>query len=1695
MLKRVYWFAAAMLLLCISVCAAEDTVYLDGTGTTDGVYTDLYSAVAALPNGGTVIVSGDTTVGTASAGVTLPAVDGKVTVTAENGAVLTLMRSLLLSSETEFRNLTICNASADRGNIIACGNPLIMGEGVVTTTTADRYPTIIGGNDSKTCAGSHVTICSGTWFLVYGGNYSGNFVGDSVVDITGGTILSVLTGGNRTGNFTGNATINIGGNALIERNQDSENGEYIGVIGGTMGLKSETTARAFNGNIAINISGNAECAATIFGSSRYSNVTTAGDITITVSENAKLTRHIYACGNYGNVQTGEDGVKIILKDSASIGTNSYVVAGAYTGDVTGDLAVEIRDDASVGGAVYAGCQTGDVNGNTSAALYGGSVSSTFSSGSRSGTVSGTQTILLKEGTVGGAVKGDATIDLDAGASVTIASCSGEITTRVPDGYEIVTDGNTYSVRAISTEPAPTVVYVDGGAIAGGDGSTPETAVQTLAEAALLLRDGGTIVVSGDVAVDTAQTLLSDGDLVITSVYGGVDYTDTAAVRVGADILLGAPTTFCDIVLDKVLDGNLFIVANGFPLVIGENVFCRNNLATNYISLVGGCKDGEFTGNTDITVTSGYFRNIFGANYMGDFSGNTSITFTGGYVDHMITGGSYRGNFVGEAHLHIGGDAVVVYKSDAPGVIGSIHGAGTDTYTFDGNIYITLDGSCRINNNVLGAARYGNVTTTGNVEITVGEDALLYRNLYAGGYAGVLNGNTKVLMQSGEVGVNLTGGSRGGTVNGDTYVEINGGRVNYYKTNYFAGYSEAAGTYNVYGGGYVGSSVNGNTTVVVNGGDIYGNVYGGADADGGTVSGDSTVTVRGGSIWCGVSMDDTVAGAKTLTVDLSDGGNLALGLPAEVTELVGGGSLTLFPEAQITAKKFSGNVALSINGIPQAKAYITAVETDNASVTYTAQENEVFAETVGEGATEYGVTSAGYYATTAVTILHHANAQVTLRAGLATSGDTITAVSVEDGKTVYDLAPGMYNYVVRHAASDYKRKYIYVTGKEETLSEDQLLYAPQNGAGFEAKDFAENTEKIIETYYSTEDLVGFTVPDTPFFTNDRSGTRRFTSNAEMLSFIENKVSACDYAYTYDLFTSPGGTTVPAVLFTKDDIPANATLSQAAEIVSAIKGRDIMMVTAIIHGNEPSAGEGALALISELCGAYGDTLLTGNVGAVIILPRLNPDGCAAFARETPTAVRTADLNRDYAMLTSAEITGVAKAYGLFMPTFFIDCHEAWLRPRYGQSYTLTDVYDVGLVGSGAIGTPFVDGEAVIRGDYASRGMRSMELVTEAMEKIEQTGLRPYYYQEPMTFPANNTAYGEIGGAYTFLVEVSGISGGDAFFARRVFSQVTAVKAIFALAAESDGLYAREVQAAREAVAYSAQIYDENTPVVLQHAYSRHDASARLWNNPLVGADGTTRKAANITKYYLQDIAVKYRARPTAYVVPADASGITQVLGVLDKQGIAYHLLDAGTTLTLAQYSGTASAATLGIPTEVTFANGAYIVPVDFYKANLTALLFEPESIDSGSNLGTFVQAGYLTAEEIYRSTENYIAAKLGLKGTYLQLAIPEGKTLAGAVVDGVDHAADAIGTEGTNAYVPAADSDYYKATLTFTDGTSETYTVGKMPGDFSGNDNLDVADVLLWVRAYLTAAAEPDMDITGDGKVNLLDALHLLKRIAA
>ena len=198
----------------VESASLPNVVYANSTDVTEGVYASLEAAMSALPEtGGTVILLGDTTVGTAGSAIQLPAKSGKVKITSENCAKLIIARTACFNCEIEFDNVDLCTTHTNAGYVYAGGHKLTINENVKTSiaNTADKYLYIYGGlsTDDNYDLNAHLVIKAGMYENIYGGGYNADFTGTSKVELSGVTVLGVVTAKQRNTSyaFTGTAEV------------------------------------------------------------------------------------------------------------------------------------------------------------------------------------------------------------------------------------------------------------------------------------------------------------------------------------------------------------------------------------------------------------------------------------------------------------------------------------------------------------------------------------------------------------------------------------------------------------------------------------------------------------------------------------------------------------------------------------------------------------------------------------------------------------------------------------------------------------------------------------------------------------------------------------------------------------------------------------------------------------------------------------------------------------------------------------------------------------------------------------------------------------------------------------------------------------------------------------------------------------------------------------------------------------------------------------------------------------------------------------------------------------------------------------------------------------------------------------------------------------------------------------------------
>ena len=214
----VFCVMLAMTALAVTASAAG-TVYLKDGGIGDGSSAaaplgDLADAMSALPNGGTVVLSGDYTLknsanyDAALPSFTAPATNGTITITSENGGRLIFNAGarFFLTGNTVFKNITFYNADGKTAVMAARFFDLTIGEGCVTDNFSEfmlvggmeHTNEVVGVPDEDYSKDTHVTVLSGTFKELVGlGRNVGRAKGKAV--------------------YTGTANLTIGGTAEIQK--------------------------------------------------------------------------------------------------------------------------------------------------------------------------------------------------------------------------------------------------------------------------------------------------------------------------------------------------------------------------------------------------------------------------------------------------------------------------------------------------------------------------------------------------------------------------------------------------------------------------------------------------------------------------------------------------------------------------------------------------------------------------------------------------------------------------------------------------------------------------------------------------------------------------------------------------------------------------------------------------------------------------------------------------------------------------------------------------------------------------------------------------------------------------------------------------------------------------------------------------------------------------------------------------------------------------------------------------------------------------------------------------------------------------------------------------------------------------------------------------------------------------------------
>ena len=590
--------------------------------------------------------------------------------------------------------------------------------------------------------------------------------------------------------------------------------------------------------------------------------------------------------------------------------------------------------------------------------------------------------------------------------------------------------------------------------------------------------------------------------------------------------------------------------------------------------------------------------------------------------------------------------------------------------------------------------------------------------------------------------------------------------------------------------------------------------------------------------------------------------------------------------------------------------------------------------------------------------------VTLKNAYAYTGSTISAdsTSTSGGYKTYvyeDLSTGSYSF--RASGTGYNtltKDIYYISGTTEKITRDP---GKKKGTGYEPGSGIERTDELIAAdglFASTPDAwPGYEfVFETPAFTSTTMGKQQFTSTNELVAFLKSLMPLCPNMYYYKICNSPSSNLeMPLIVFTQTDLTGK-TMEEAGALLQT-NGKPTVLHQAQVHGNEPAASEGALALANAIAKGkltdYEGNNILDSVN-ILLFPQINPDGSKKFQRTN--VADGLNMNRGYLSVRSDEIRNLISIYNAFRPQVAMDAHE-WTPDNTSEVSYFDDLW------------LFTCGSQNNSAKQLNVGIEMMETVFDAANEQK---IRPYFYSQNMTYGTDSNSlapyYYGLRGTYSFCIETRGIGIGRGCFERRVMSQYVASSTFIRYTAANADEVLKNCAEERQRIADEGTNYSSNSKLVLKHTTTSYSKS---YPRPNLNLNTNTVDNPNQTgRPSITNTINRSRTRPTAYVLKSGTSGLSSVLDVMDVHGLPYIKLENSMTISVKQYGGSKTSASLGSATNVTFPAGSYIFPMNHSDGNIMGMLMEPDVNDtySSESYSTFVQRSILSLSSIYRYEGN-------------------------------------------------------------------------------------------------------------------------------
>lgn len=508
----------------------------------------------------------------------------------------------------------------------------------------------------------------------------------------------------------------------------------------------------------------------------------------------------------------------------------------------------------------------------------------------------------------------------------------------------------------------------------------------------------------------------------------------------------------------------------------------------------------------------------------------------------------------------------------------------------------------------------------------------------------------------------------------------------------------------------------------------------------------------------------------------------------------------------------------------------------------------------------------------------------------------------------------------------------MSNKVETKMNTKEAHA----AGRKNKPF---TPYFTQTFFPPQHVLDvYPDPDVTFHTPAFSeGQEEFTSQEQMMAFLLELDQQTDHMRMEIIGQTFEGRDIPMLVFTKSENEESEDFKQ----------KPTAWLQAQIHGNEPAAGESALAIAYKLAKEeLGEELL--NDINVVIVPRMNPDSAYYFERYS---TKQLDGNRDHFNLEMPELQIIHSAFNRYLPEVVIDAHE------YGAELTYKEVGEEGAIKYHDV---LLQSGKNLNIPESIRDISDEYLVESAFKDLDQEGFSYGRYYTVETPENENPIIREGGvdagtGRNTFglkpslciLVETIGIGIGRGAFPRRVAGQVVTHEAMLRATKEHAKEIKDTVKQARADIAAKGNKGKDNDTIILK--------------SDLKEVKDQTVKAVDIAKGDIVDIPVQFysasdayptmeRVRPNAYILPPAYHNVAEKLTMqgahvqklVNDEELSVECFNVKDEATEVVKDQVLRHVTTDIEEKtIFFPKGSYVISCAQAAANIVALALEPES----------------------------------------------------------------------------------------------------------------------------------------------------------